>query len=80
MAASGPLVKAMIAIWGTYVKKNIALVTPSPKVMVRPAREMKGPQSSLCVPKNTMPFRRLSLVASMRASACVVGYPLTFKG
>lgn len=47
MAANGPLVKAIRAIWGMYVKRNMKDVTLRPRVMVRPRREMKGPQRPL---------------------------------
>ena len=61
IAASGPLVKAMIAICGTYVKKNIALVTPTPRVIVRPARAIKGRHRSLWVAKKKIPWQIQSL-------------------
>lgn len=49
IAARGPLVKAIMANWGTYVTENMTVVTPSPIPMVLPAREMNGPQRSLWV-------------------------------
>jgi hypothetical protein len=55
IAASGPLVKAMMAICGMYVKKNITLVTPTPSVRVCAARDIKGRQRSLWVAKKKMP-------------------------
>ena len=41
-AAKGPLVKAMTAIWGRYVKTNMKVVIPTPSVMVGASLLVRG--------------------------------------
>ena len=42
MAARGPFVKAIIAACGTYVNRNMNVVTPRPRVMVGANLETRG--------------------------------------
>ncbi len=47
IAASGPLVKAMTAAWGMYVKTNMKVVIPRPRVMVGASLLVRGFHSDL---------------------------------
>lgn len=42
IAATGPLVKAIMAAWGRYAKTNMKVVTPTLSVNVEASLEVKG--------------------------------------
>lgn len=55
IAASGPLVKAMTAAWGRYVKTNMKVVIPRPKVIVGASLLVRGLHSDLWDRKYAIP-------------------------
>ena len=56
-AAKGPDVKAMTATWGRYVKRNMKVVTPRPKVIVGASLVVRGFLESEVLASTLLPLQ-----------------------